>query len=271
MNNSVMTGSNPQRLVRGAIAWNLRASRAVDSLLRDDYSLDGKQEYQETFAPMALGPGLRIVDVGGGRHPFLSAERKRALNVHVMGLDISADELAHAPTGCYDVTVCADITHYTGDGMADVVFCQAVLQHVRDVEAALTSIVSLLKPGGVAVLFVPSRNAVYARLNLLLSDALRRGLLCALYPQQHAIAGVVRYHYDRCTPGDFMRLAASAGAPMVDCRCYYMSAYLTCCVPLHCLWRLWMVCFRALKGRQAAETFACTLQKPPVYPSDCPR
>ena len=218
-----------------------------------------KQEYQETFAPLVLGPGLRIVDVGGGRHPFLSAERKRVLDVHVMGLDINPDELAHAPAGCYDATVCADITHYAGDGMADVVFCQAVLQHVSDVEAALTSVISLLKPGGVAVLFVPSLNAVYARLNMLLPEPLRRWLLFAIYPQiypqAHAIVGVVRYYYDRCTPGDFTRLAASTGAPMVECRCYYMSAYLMCCTPLRCLWRLWTVSFRALKGRQAAETF----------------
>jgi len=260
MNTSVMTGHDPLRWVRGIISWNRRASKAVDSLLPDYYSVDGHWDYKQTVAPMALSPGLRVVDVGGGKHPFLSVTQKRALNIHVMGLDISADELAKAPDGCYDTTVCADITHYSGDGTADVVLCQAVLEHVRDVEAALKSIVSLLKPGGAAVLFVPSRNAVFARLNLLLPEVLKRWLLFAIYPERQTIGGFVSY-YDRCTPGDFTRLAQHAGAPVVDCRCYYMSAYLTWCVPLHCLWRAWIVTFHAIKGRQAAETFACTLRK----------
>ena len=41
----------------------------------------------------------------------------------MVGLDIDADELARAPPGAYDETVCADITRHVGKGDADLVVC----------------------------------------------------------------------------------------------------------------------------------------------------
>ena len=84
---------------------------------------------------------------------------KERLGLRGTGLDIDADELARAPAGTYDETICADITEYEGKGQADLVICQAVLEHVANTEQALRSIASCLKRGGVALLFVPSRNA----------------------------------------------------------------------------------------------------------------
>jgi 2-polyprenyl-6-hydroxyphenyl methylase/3-demethylubiquinone-9 3-methyltransferase len=252
--------SDPLSWVRGVLQWNVSASKTFDRLFPLWCSVDGNMDYQRSLVHTMLAPGQHIVDVGGGKLPVLSAERKHALGIHVTGLDISSAELARAPRGAYDHIVCADITHYAGDGTADVVLCQGVLEHVRDVESALKSIVSLLKPGGVALLFVPSRNAVFARLNLLLPEALKRWLLYTIYPHMRYGCGFVSY-YDRCTPADFERLAREAGAPVEECRYYYMSAYLTWCAPLHILWRCWVMLFRSVAGRQAAETFSCTLRK----------
>src|SRR5262249_9719381 len=71
---------------------------------------------------------------------------------------------------------------YRGSSEADLVICQAVLEHVADTGSAMSCIASMLKPGGVALLFIPSRNAAFARLNLALPSGFKRALLHGLYP-----------------------------------------------------------------------------------------
>ncbi len=61
--------------------------------------------------------------------------------------------------------------------------CQALLEHVPSTERAFRAIGSLLKPGGLALIFAPSRNAVFARLNLLLPQRLKRAILFAVFPE----------------------------------------------------------------------------------------
>jgi trans-aconitate methyltransferase len=107
------------------------------------------------LVPAWLKPGLRVVDIGGGKHPCIGVERKRRLCLHVTGVDIDADELSRAPAGAYDRVVRADITRVSGSGDADLCICKALLEHVEDTERAFRAIVSFLKPGGVALVFVP--------------------------------------------------------------------------------------------------------------------
>ncbi len=71
------------------------------------------------------------------------------------GLDIDKEELIQAPEGSYDEIICTDITKYRGNLEADIVICQALLEHVKGVENAFMAISSILKPGGLALIFVP--------------------------------------------------------------------------------------------------------------------
>ena len=248
------------RLLRGFIDLNVRMSRAFDRLLPNAYSIDGNQDFVNTFAPDYIRPGLYVVDVGGGKRPFISVETKIALELRVLGVDISQNELDRAPKGAYDEVVCTDITRYRGKGEADLVICQAVLEHVKDVQAALASISSILRPGGVAVIFVPSRNAVFARLNLILPEGLKRRLLHFIYPHMREGQGFPSY-YDRCTPRDFCNMAVRSGLVIGENRYYFESAYFTFFFPAHMIWRLWVVLFRSLVGNQAAETFSLVMAK----------
>ena len=150
----------------------------------------------------ALRSGQVVVDVGGGKQPLISAEQKHAFGLTVIGFDISAAELGAAPAGRYDECICADITDFRGTAQADIVICQALLEHVTSTERAFRTIGSLLKPGGLALIFAPSRNAVFARLNLLLPQRLKRAILFAVFPESRHAQGFVSY-YDRCTPRDF--------------------------------------------------------------------
>jgi SAM-dependent methyltransferase len=247
-------------MIRRFINWNIEMSRAFDRLLPEDYRIDGNSDFKNSFAPKWLKENARVIDVGGGKNPFISVDKKKFLSIHVTGVDISAQELQRAPAGGYDVTKCADISKTVGSGDADLCICQAVLEHVQDVNAAFVAIASFLKPGGVALIFVPSRNAIFARLNLLLPERLKRYLLFTIFPQTRRDQGFPSY-YNRCTPAGFQSMAHHAGFEIVEAKHYYVSSYFSFFVPAYVLWRAWILLFRRVAGEHAAETFCMALKR----------
>src|SRR5262249_28918027 len=160
-----------RRLVEIQVGW----SRWFDRFIPPEYTVDGNRDFLDDLVPRHLRNGMRIYDVGGGKNPVISRDTKSAMDLQVVGLDIDSRGLRSAPDGVYDETVCADITRYTGLADADLVICQSTLEHARDTSAALRAIARILKPGARALIFTPSRNAVYARFNLLLPERLKRG------------------------------------------------------------------------------------------------
>lgn len=248
-------------LVRAFIDANVAMSKWFDrQFLPSSFVKDGNRDFIDNLAPAYLRQGIKIYDVGGGKQPFVRVETKEKLGIYVVGVDICQEELDRAPTGAYDETLCADIASVQGKGDGDLVICQAVLEHVRDTEGAMKSISSLLKPGGKALIFVPSRNAVFARLNILLPESIKRKLLYTVYPGSRAAQGFPSF-YRRCTPNDFVSMANSNGMVETDSVYYYMSSYFSFFFPVYFLWRIWIVAFKALAGRQAAETFSMVLMK----------
>jgi len=253
--------TKPIRILQRFVAWNVRLSLTFDRLLARDYRIDGNSDFKNRFAVRWLRPNTRVVDIGGGKNPFIGTAKKKELAVHVTGLDISAQELAQAPAGAYDQVRCGDISTIVGGGDADLCICQALLEHVPDVHAALVSIASFLRSEGIVLVFVPSRNALFARLNLLLPERLKRKVLFTIFPQTRRDQGF-RSYYNRCTPADFQLLAQALGFEIEDASYYYCSSYFSFFAPLHVLWRLWIVCYRAMAGYQAAETFSLALRGP---------
>ncbi len=246
-------------IVRRAINFNESLSRRFDALLPGEYQVDGNRDFREQFSPPYITKGIRLVDVGGGKIPYIDARTKSALELHVTGLDISREELDRAPACAYDEVICSDISAYHGKRDSDVVVCQAVLEHVKDVGVAFASFASILKPGGVALIWVPSRNALFARLNLLLPETLKRKILFFIYPRMRYGQGFTSY-YDRCTPVKFQALAARYGFVVERQQLYFSNKYFYFCTPLHVMWRAWLLVFRLLRHQEAAETFAMALR-----------
>ncbi len=215
-----MTRSLARRLADA----NKRASHWVDQWVAPQLRVDGNQDYLHEFVWRYLRPRQTVGDVGGGKQPFLSVERKADLDCRVIGVDISSEELARAPAGAYDEVVVGDITALRGRGDCDVVLCQAVLEHVADVPAAIRSVVSMLRPGGVCLLFVPCRNAPFARLSLLLPESIKRRILFGVFPEVSRTQGF-RSYYDQCTPAAIARLAVASGLQVAETRRYYTSSY----------------------------------------------
>ena len=247
-------------LIRKLIAGQIRLTRKFDELLPSQHLVDGNDDFIDDVVPQYTLAGAVVYDVGGGKNPLIDAERKAQLGLKIIGLDIDSRELAAAPPCRYDRTICADIVNYRGARDADLVICQALLEHVLDTGQALEAIASILKPGGQALLFVPARNAVYARINLILPQKLKQRILFGIYPHMRRSQGFPA-HYDRCTPAALEALALRKGLRAVERRVYFQSDYFRFCFPIHALWRLWVLLFRSLAGDQAAETFSVVFRK----------
>ncbi|MBT2133559.1 methyltransferase domain-containing protein [Croceibacterium sp. LX-88] len=223
---------------------------------------DGNRTFLDEYAPSAIEHGATIYDVGGGSQPFVSLEAKQRFNLTVVGLDVSSEELAKAPEGIYDRAITADLCKFVGAGDADIVICQATLEHVPDVAGAIRAIASILAPGGKAFLFAPSRNALFARLNLLLPQGLKTKLLFSLFPSTDDGHNGFPAYYDNCTPRDIERLVQDNGLVVKDRALFWMSAYFMAFVPAYLIWRLAQGVSYGIRRGNAAETFIYVLEKP---------
>lgn len=247
-------------LLRTFMNTNINLRKWFDQqFLPSSFIKDGNKDFIVEMAPSYLRQGMKIYDVGG-EAALRIHQKKTALCLNIVGIDISQTELDRAPVGGYDETVCADIVNIHGAGDGDLVICQAVLEHVKDTEGALRSIASLLMPGWRALIFVPSRNAVFARLNVLLPEKLKRKILYGVYSNARAAQGFPSF-YHKCTPDDFIAMAKHNGLAVIESRYYYISSYFSFLFPVYLVWRIWVVIFKSIAGHQAAETFSMVLVK----------
>jgi SAM-dependent methyltransferase len=236
-------------------------SNAFDRLLPDHFRQDGHKTFRREFAPFYLRDGIEVWDVGGGKVPYVDAATRKRFNIHSVGLDISEAELAAAASWTYDEVFVSDITKFVGRGTADLIICQAVLEHVSDTKAALSAFKTILRPGGVALAFVPARNSCFARLNLMLPEKLKRKLLKIFHSEGQGGQGFPAY-YDRCTAPEFRRMCNEHGLEIIDERLYHESGYFRGVFPIHVLWRLWILLAFKLDPARWAETFSIALRKP---------
>ncbi len=237
-----------------------RLCRIFDQFLPGFMKRWGYRDFVLEVSPGALKPGLSIIDVGGGKRPVIDAKTKRRLSLKVIGLDIASEELAKAPEGCYDQVIVANICENVPSLAVDLVVALAVLEHVPDVERALANIARMLKPGGRALIFVPGRNSLYARLNLLIPEKVKRALLKIFFRRSAEQQGF-RSYYDRCTPERFKRMAAANGLEVEEELLYFQSAYFSIFLPLHALYRLLTLLQFLVIGNEAAETFTLILRR----------
>lgn len=249
-------------MLRTFLNWNRKLSAAFDSLLPAHLRLDGNGTFLREVMPQAVGQGDLVYDLGGGSRPWLSAERKAALQAHVVGLDIDADELAAAPPGSYDQAIAANLCTFTGKGDADVVICQATLEHVPDAAGAIRAIATTLKPGGRAFIFAPCRNAIFARLNLILPEGFKQRLLGTLFPAKAQGHDGFKAYYDHCTPSQIAALAQANGLEVELRRLFWISSYFTIFTPAFVIWRLTQLLLWVVLRDDAAESFIFVLRKP---------
>lgn len=242
------------------VRLNRSASRAINGLLPEKVRRDGNHHFLNDTLSDILHEGAVVYDLGGGAQPFVSRELKKLWSLRLVGLDICEDELQKAPPGIYDETIVADLCSFKGNAEADIVICQATLEHVKQTRGAIEAIASILKPGGKAYLFAPCRNAVFARLNLILPQRLKEKLLFALLPETEESQGFPA-HYNEGTPKRLERLFAQNNLRVVKRELFWMSSYFMVFLPLFLVWRAWQLLFYLVARHNAAETMIYVVER----------
>jgi len=225
--------------VRGFVElWsrcNERLAATLEKLLPAHLRLDGCHTFTSSIVPRLLSRGALVYDVGGGRTPTIDPAVKRCVgSLTVVGIDECLDELRAAPAGSYDRVVRANICSFRGPGDGDVVVCRSVLEHIDSPEKAIAGIASLLKPGGRAALFVPSRHAWYAKLNRLLPHDLKLRWIALLFPEKKSLS-LFPASYCSCSTRELGEAAVRAGLRVLETRSFYQSSYFRVLFPLYCV------------------------------------
>ena len=96
-----------------------------------------------------MRPGMSVLDLGSGKMPALNPDCRPA-GLNYVGLDITAGELARAPSGSYDETVVSDVLEFRPEleGRFDLALSLFLFEHVEPLNAAIENVRRYLRPGG---------------------------------------------------------------------------------------------------------------------------
>lgn len=248
---------------RAFINWNRHASQKFDNLfVGKSWRVDGLKDYINNIVPSYLKPNQVVYDIGGGKRPFVGTEVAKQKGVTVVGVDIDKQELTLAPYGVYSYTVVGDIGSKElkfPKVRADIVISQAVLEHVQNNKQAAKNISLLTKSGGTALIYLPSRNALFARINLLIPEKIKRAVLYGIYPEFSYAQGFPAY-YNLCTPKQMERLFEQNGFSVLEVRKYHYSPYFSFFLPLYIVWRCYQAVL-AILGIDHSECFSIVAVK----------
>jgi SAM-dependent methyltransferase len=172
--------------------------------------------------------GGRVCEFGGGAKPALDLAFIRAHDLECLVVDISAGELAKAPSGY--ATLVGDVgspSFETGahDGTYDLVFSRVTAEHVADPVCFHRNARRLLRTGGVAMHFFPTLWWPPFVVNRILPEALSERILLLIDPYRGKSGANAKFpaYYRWCrgpTRRQLSRLA-SAGFSVEHCTAYF--------------------------------------------------
>lgn len=145
--------------------------------------------YRDTLFQLIIETKAKsVLEVGGGRFPYLTREEIERLGIEYTANDISARELSLAPKWVhrahFDVQTSDRERILLHANSFDFVFSKMVMEHVENFERAYRNIYDILKPGGVSLAFHPVLYAAPFVINRLIPERLSARLLKALFPHR---------------------------------------------------------------------------------------
>ena len=118
-------------------------------------------EFQELEREVAAVEPQRVLDAGSGEGGVAMALCARHPELTVDGVEVSSTNVKIArrlnrwPSATFRQGLAEEVHEYFEPGRFDLVYSFAVLEHVRDVDATVRSIVTVLRPGGRFCFVVP--------------------------------------------------------------------------------------------------------------------
>ncbi len=146
--------------------------------------------------------GSRLLEIGTGQGNFKAMLKEKTS--FYASIDIDKDVIERArerdPAGTYEVADLAadDFVSKLSPYQFDTIICVNVLEHVPDHKAGLNNMISLLKPGGHLLLFVPSFLHLYNDLDKLAGHLrrYRKGDIAELLEKDTACSIVMSEYFN---------------------------------------------------------------------------
>ncbi len=256
-----MLGSLLMRAGRMFIQANKRISRWETTLMRRlIMHRCGMADFADRVLPDLIRPGMRVLDVGGGKRPSIDVGKKKELGLWVVGLDLSEQELNRAPSGAYDQIVVGDVARASIPGQFDLILSNTVLEHVADTRLAMSNLASAMKEGAIMAHLVPCRYALFAVINRMLGKRLAKKVLYCIFPERRELSGFDAF-YDQCVPSKMRRICEDRDLEIVEITPYYHSNYFIFFAPAHALDICRRMLTQILGLRDFAETFVVVARK----------
>jgi SAM-dependent methyltransferase len=235
------------------------ASTGISRRLATALGIQGDKPFWRRFEDAAatalrdLPAGSTVLDLGGGRRCVYAAALPADHDLRLVAVDVSEAELAAnrdvSETCVADV---ADSLPFPTQSV-DLILSRALLEHIDGVPAAVQNMARVLKPGGRALHFLPSRYSLFG----IAARALPFDrLLWLLHAVNRESRGQVEFEvfYDNCHPAAMERVFTRAGFRDVSVDvCWAQSGYFEPIPPLFLLTSLYEWVVRRLGVRRLAS------------------
>ena len=134
-----------------------------------------REKLESDYAPVRFERELRlflkyaqngsVLDVGCSSGAFLFQLKQRFPNAfRLLGMDASGPPLDYAESRGIPVCRGDFLEHDFGEASFDAVTFWAVLEHLPDPKSFLAKAISILKPGGYALVLVPNMSSLAVRI-----------------------------------------------------------------------------------------------------------
>lgn len=188
-----------------------------------------------------LADRISVLDIGGGKRCSFAEECRKFTGIKITALDVSAEELAFNHDA--DDKIVFDLASGNRvpleDASVDMVTSSSVLEHLKDIEAAVKEVSRILKPGGKFISVLPSKFALFAIINQMLPNWLARKILFAIHPAAKGFCGFIAY-YNKCWYPAMKNLLAKHGFGNIDFMFdYNQSGYFSFFVPFGLISLIW--------------------------------
>ena len=170
----------------------------------------------------------KVMDVGSANRPML----ERSPDYTLTGLDI--EELS----GCddlYDLFIAQSIELPIATPQ-DLIYSNAVLEHIPDNKAAINSIFNGLNAGGVTVHYLPCKGHPYALILRAVGKKRQKYIIKKLRPWADPEKTGYPTYFDYCSPGQMLRLFRDTGFENIEMSVFYRAnSYFKFFFPLYVL------------------------------------
>lgn len=232
-----MKTSEQSIILRNFIEFNVRLSKKIESWF-PFRNPESKLAYEFLNT---INDATSVADIGGGKKPakrLLSGRELRSRTYD--GYDVDLAELRQAKD-CYTNIYYLDLTSTNAKPAItyDRIICMNTLEHVRNASKAIENLAAMLKEGGIIYLKMPCKHAAFAKLNLLLPNAIKKRLLHLIYPDK--IGDGFPVFYDKATPNVMCSLCESNGLRITKVALTKWSSYFSFLAPIYLAWRIYTV------------------------------